>query len=62
MPGRIGRNFVVHRCATKVDSGHYASRSKITPLGISSDMKQILPICLALIPLAAVVGACVAVP
>ncbi|WP_199035909.1 hypothetical protein [Sphingomonas mollis] len=57
MPDMIA---VVHRRETFQPSPHYSGQDQ--PFVIRWIMKQILPVFLALIPLAAVIGACVTCP
>jgi hypothetical protein len=58
LPEDRARRDSVHLPETFLSCAHWYRR----PYQGSSTMKQILPIMLSLIPLAAVVGACVAVP
>ncbi|TKD50707.1 hypothetical protein [Sphingomonas baiyangensis] len=56
------RIAAVHRDATFALGAHFATETETVSEITSDIMRKAMPIIMALIPLAAVVGACVAVP
>lgn len=60
MPSLTNLNFFVQRGATFRSAGHFQRRTATQSKVVA--MKQLFPVVLALIPLAAVIGACVTCP